>query len=159
MGESEKSVADLEREGDIAADYLEGFLDLADLDGNLDIGVVNGRSNVAITGGGEDLNLLGVAVVVNALQDLTRQVVQRETGQFCRLILDIEGSRSLREQELRREVDHAIAQLIAGRESIKLAQMSSYERKIVHDYVSERGFSSVSFGEGINRRLVISKSE
>ncbi len=155
----DRSIEQLEREGDIAADYLEGFLDIADLDGDLNLGASNGRAIVSITGGGEDLNRLGTPRVVNALQSLTRLAVQRETGEFSRLILDIDESRSAREQELRREVDHAIALIAAGKDRVELPAMSSFERKIVHDYVSERGYVSKSFGEGQDRRLVISAIE
>ena len=43
----------LEAEGDIAADYLEGLLDIIDVDGDLEMDVENGRAMVAIVG--EDL--------------------------------------------------------------------------------------------------------
>lgn len=152
---AEKSIAELEREGDLAADYVEGLLDIADLDGDLDLGIKNGRATVTVTGGGEDLNRLGTAQVVQALQDLSRLAVQQQTGEFSRLLLDIGGSREAREAEVLREVDSAIAQLAAGKESVQLPQMSSYERKLVHDYVAERGYKSASHGEGKNRRLVV----
>ena len=44
-------VARLEEEGDVAADYLEGLLDIADLDGDIDIDVENDRAALAIAGG------------------------------------------------------------------------------------------------------------
>ena len=47
----QKTVAKLEEEGDIAADYLEALLDIADLDGDIDIDVENGRASLAIAGG------------------------------------------------------------------------------------------------------------
>jgi spoIIIJ-associated protein len=157
--ETQVSVADLEREGDLAADYLERLLDIADLDGDLDLAVNNNRATVSITGGGRDLEALSAPETVQALQDLTRLAVQTSTGQFSRLLLDIGGSREAREQELHETVDHAIAALKAGRDHVELEAMSSYERKLVHDYVAERGFTSESFGEGRDRRLVISHSE
>lgn len=155
MTEVVADVAALEREGDLAADYIEGLLDIADLDGDLDLGVKNARATVTITGGGEDLNRLGAPRVVQALQDLSRLAVQRETGEFSRLLLDIGGSRKARESSLLREVDNSIAQLAAGKEAVTLPAMSSYERKLVHDYVAEKGYRSESHGEGRDRRLVI----
>ena len=92
---------------------------------------------------------------VQALQELTRLAVQSETGRFSRLILDIGGSREARATELRGLVDAAIAQLAAGRSEVELEPMSSYERKLVHDIVAERGHHSESRGEGRDRRLVI----
>lgn len=147
---------ELEAEGDLAADYIEGLLDLADLDGDLDISVASGRAYLSVTGGGEDLDRLAMAETVQALQDLTRIAVQNQTGRFSRLILDIGGSRDARAIELRGLVDSAIAQLAAGRAEVELEPMSSYERKLVHDIVAEQGHHSESRGEGRDRRLVIS---
>lgn len=151
-------VEQLEVEGDLAADYIEGLLDLADLDGDLDISVGSGRAYLSITGGGEDLDRLAMPDTVQALQDLTRIAVQNGTGRFSRLILDIGGSRDARATELRGLVDSAIAQIAAGRAEVELEPMSSYERKIVHDIVAELGHFSESRGEGRDRRLVISRA-
>jgi len=148
-------VEQLEAEGDLAADYIEGFLDIADLDGDLDISVASGRAYLSITGGGEDLDRLSMPDTVQALQELTRLSVQSETGRFSRLILDVGGSREARASELGRSVDAAIAQIVAGRAEVEFEPMSSYERKLVHDIVAERGYHSESRGEGRERRLVI----
>lgn len=149
------TVEELEAEGDFAADYIEGLLDIADLDGDLDISVASGRAYLSITGGGEDLDRLSMPDTVQALQELTRLAVQNATGEFSRLILDIGGSRDARAIELGRLVDSAVAQLIAGRAEVEFEPMSSYERKLVHDIVAERGYHSESRGEGRDRRLVV----
>ena len=74
-----KPVAKLEEEGDIAADYLEALLDIADLDGDIDIDVENNRASVAIVGAKLD-NLVGRdGEVLDALQELTRLAVQSST--------------------------------------------------------------------------------
>lgn len=148
-------LTELEEQGDHAADYLEGLLDLADLDGDLDLEVKNNRAYVGINGGGQDLEPLAMPEVVIALQELTRLAVQRKTGNYCGLILDVAGSREARVQELQKIADHAITALLAGKVEVELEQMSSYERKIVHDYISERGFHSESHGEGRARRLIV----
>jgi spoIIIJ-associated protein len=147
---------ELEAEGDLAADYIEGLLDLADLDGDLDISVASSRAYLSVTGGGEDLERLAMPETVQALQDLTRISVQNQTGRFSRLILDIGGSRDARATELRGLVNAAIAELAAGRSEVELEPMSSYERKLVHDLVAESGHHSESRGEGRDRRLVVS---
>ncbi len=147
----ELSLETLEADGDLAADYLEGLLDIADLDGDLDITVENGRAYVSVTGGGVSIDRIAAPDTVQALQDLTRLAVQAKTGRFSRLIIDVAGSRVAREEQLTGMVDAAIAQIAAGREEA----MSSYERKLVHDQVAERGYHSESQGEGKGRRLVI----
>ena len=151
------SLEELEADGDLAADYIEGLLDIADLDGDIDIEVANGRVYVSVTGGDEELDRLATADAVQALQDLARLAVQARAGRFSRLIVDIGGSRDARANELTRMVDAAVAQIAAGRSEVELEPMSSYERKLVHDEVAERGYHSESRGEGRDRRLVISK--
>lgn len=153
----EASETDTVDEGDLAADYLEGLLDIADLDGDIDIEVRNGRSYLSIrSDDSDDLHALSRGDVVQALQELTRLAVQQHTGEFSRLILDVAGSRQRREGELERLVEAAIEKIVAGASQAALPPMSSYERKLVHDLVSERGYQSASVGEGPDRHTVIS---
>lgn len=153
------SVADLDREGDVAADYIEELLDIADIDGDIDIDTRNGRAYISVNAEeGTNLRLLAKPDTVAALQELTRLAVQNSTGDFSRLILDIAGSRDARQAELATLVEHAVAKLEAGAAEAALPPMSSYERKLVHDIVSERGFVSTSRGEGRDRYTVISAS-
>jgi spoIIIJ-associated protein len=143
-------------EGDIAADYLEELLDLADLDGDIEIATRSGRVYLTVEAEeADDLRLLSKPDVVSALQELTRLAVHAKTGEFSRLILDIAGSRDARAEELQRLVDRAVERLEGGAASAALPPMSSYERKLVHDLVSERGFTSESEGEGAERHTVI----
>lgn len=143
-------------EGDIAADYLEELLDLADLDGDIEIATRAGRVYLTVEAEEPDaLRLLSKPDTVGALQELTRLAVHAKTGEFSRLILDIAGSRDARAEELQRLVDRAVERIEAGAASAALPPMSSYERKLVHDLVSERGFTSESEGEGSERHTVI----
>jgi spoIIIJ-associated protein len=153
------SEQDLVDEGDIAADYIEELLDIADIDGDIDIDAKSGRAYVSVTATeGANLRLLSKPDTVAAVQELARLAVQNKTGRFSRLILDIGGSRDQRAAELATLVDRAVARLEEGAASASLPPMSSYERKIVHDIVAERGFTSESEGEGRDRHTVISKS-
>ena len=102
--------------------------------------------------------LLADTDTVQALQELTRIAVQARTGRFSRLILDVGGSRDTRQRELARLVDRAIERLEDGASQASLPAMSSYERKLVHDIVAERGFTSESYGEGADRHTVISRA-
>ena len=146
----------LEQEGEVAADYIEELLDVCDLDGDLVIVARNGRAYVTVTSTqASDLAALSSPDVVAALQELTRIAVANQTGEFSRLILDIGGSREERAKDLAALVDAAIARLEGGAASAALPHMSSYERKLVHDLVSERGYVSASQGEGRDRHTVI----
>lgn len=149
----------LEHEGDFAADYIEALLDIADMDGDIDIAVRNGRAYVSVAGGDARLDQLSHPDTVNALQELARLAAQAKSGHYSRLILDIAGSRDARTEELKQLVDNAIVAITAGQSEVSLEPMSSYERKLVHDFVAERAYFSESRGEGRDRRLVIRKSE
>ncbi|MGW8482670.1 Jag family protein [Microbacterium sp. NPDC055903] len=151
----EPSVSDLEAEGDIAADFLEELLDIADIDGDLTLDVRQGRAYVSVEAEGDGLALLSGPDTVQALQELTRLAVQSKSGAFSRLILDVGGSRDARRRQLERLVDAAVAKLDEGATKASLPAMSSYERKLVHDIVSERGLVSESYGDGADRHTVI----
>lgn len=150
--------ADLEQEGDIAADYIEGLLDIADIDGDLELDVRQGRAYVSVESDGTSLRTLSDPETVQALQELTRLAVQNKTGHFSRVILDIGGSRDARQQELEKLVDRAIARLDEGASQASLPAMSSYERKLVHDIVSDRGLISESYGDGADRHTVLRRA-
>jgi spoIIIJ-associated protein len=146
-------------EGELAADYLENLLDIADLDGDIEIEVKQERTYVTVgSADTNDLDALSSPDVVSALQDLTRLAVQQKTGEFARLVLDVGGSREARERELEKLVGVAIEKIENGAKSAALPPMSSYERKLVHDMVGERGFQSGSEGEGKDRHTVITAS-
>ena len=151
------TVEQLEEEGDIAADFLEELMDIADIDGDLALDVKSGRAYVSLESEEPgSLALLSDPDTVQAVQELTRIAVQNRTGRFSRLILDIGGSRDTRQRELETLVDRAVARLEEGATQASLPPMSSYERKLVHDLVAERGYTSASEGEGRDRHTVIS---
>ena len=153
------TTTDTPDEGELAADYLEELLDIADLDGDIEIEIKNQRTYLSISSeDSDDLVPLSKPDVVQALQELTRLAVQQETGEFSRLILDIAGSREKREGELEELVSAAIARIEDGASQAALPPMSSYERKLVHDMVSEKGYQSESQGEGAERHTVITAS-
>jgi spoIIIJ-associated protein len=154
--ESRSSLHDrLEHEGDVAADYLEELLDIADLDGDLDMDVEGDRAAVSIVGA--DLtHLVGEhGEVLDALQELTRLAVYRETGERSRLMLDISGHRA----ELRRQLEElaasTAAQVKESGERVALRPMSPFERKVVHDAVAAAGLISESEGVEPRRYVVV----
>lgn len=153
---STPTASQLEEEGDVAADYIEEFLDICDLDGDIDIDARNGRAYLSVNApDAGSLRILSKPDTVNALQELTRLAVQNKTGGFSRLILDIGGSREARQAELTALVDRAISRIEEGAAEASLPPMSSYERKLVHDVVAERGYASDSRGESRDRHTVI----
>jgi spoIIIJ-associated protein len=148
-------VGKLEEEGDIAADYLEALLDITDLDGDIDIDVENDRASLAIVGGKLG-HLVGKAgEVLDAIQELTRLAVQTSTGDRSRLMLDIDGYRAGRKEELRKIAKESAETVTSTKSSLKLAPMNAFERKIIHDTIQDLGLTSESEGEDPDRSVVI----
>jgi spoIIIJ-associated protein len=145
----------LENEGDIAADYLEELLDIADLDGDLDMDVEGDRAAVSIVGADLDSLVGDDGSVLEALQELTRLAVYRETGERSRLMLDIGGYRADLRRNLVELAKEAIDEVRQTGEAVKLAPMSPFERKVVHDAVGEAGLKSESEGVEPTRCVVI----
>jgi spoIIIJ-associated protein len=147
----------LEREGDIAADYLEVLLDIADLDGDIDIDVEADRAAVSIIGNGLDRLVGPGGSTLDALQELTRLAVYRETGVRSRLMLDVGGHRARRREELGRIGQDAAQRVLDNGAAEKLAPMTPFERKVVHDAIAGiDGVVTESEGEEPERRIVIS---
>ena len=156
MSEEKKSaVTQLEEEGEVAADYLEGLLDITDLDGDIDIDVENDRAALAIAGG--KLNhLVGArGEVLDALQELTRLAVQTSLGERSRLMLDIDNFRSDKKDELAKLAKEVAEEVKSTGESVKLRPMNAFERKVVHDTIQEIGLTSESEGEDPDRCVVV----
>ena len=153
---SEADPALLEREGDIAADYLEGLLDIADLDGDIDIDVEGNRAAVSIVG--NDLGrLVGPqGATLEAIQELTRLAVHRETGIRSRLMVDIGGYRARKREELTALGTRTAERVRDEGSAVRLDPMTPFERKVVHDAVSAvDGVVSESEGEEPDRRIVV----
>jgi spoIIIJ-associated protein len=149
---------ELEKEGEIAADFIEEFLDLADLDGDLEIEFKQERVYLTVDSDGEsNLGKVSDPETVNAIQEITRLAVQSKTGEMSRLILDIAGSRDAKAKQLKDLVDKTLAKLEESDKDQHLKPMSSYDRKLVHDMVAEAGMVSESEGQGRDRHIVIRK--
>ena len=148
----------LEEEGDIAADYLEGLLDIADLDGDIEIGIEYDRAHLVVEGG-ELSHLVGKeGEVLDVLQELTRLAVQTATGERSRLMLDLDGFRSEKRASLTKLAEETADEVKSSGKAIKLAPMNAFERKIVHDTIQKIGLKSESEGEDPDRCVVVMPS-
>jgi len=156
--EGSDTLTRLEQEGEIAADYLEGLLDIADLDGDIDMDVEADRAAVSIISeSARDLQkLVGRdGEVLEALQELTRLAVHRETGDRSRLMLDIAGFRAKKREVLAALGAKAADEVKSSGEPVKLEPMTPFERKVVHDAVAAAGLRSESEGEEPQRFVVV----
>ena len=156
--EMKSRATQLEEEGDIAADYLEGLLDIADLDGDIEIGIENDRAHLVVEGG-ELSHLVGKdGEVLDALQELTRLAVQTSTGERSRLMLDLDGFRADKRNTLAKLAEETADEVKSSGKAVKLAPMNAFERKIVHDTIQKIGLKSESEGEDPDRCVVVMPS-
>ncbi|NYF56042.1 Jag family protein [Micromonospora purpureochromogenes] len=150
-GESE-----LFAQSEIAADYIEGLLDILDYDGDIDELVSGGRPVVEVVGA-QLQNLVGQrGATLEALQELARLAVFRQTGTPSRLLLDVGGYRATRRKELAAVAKNAVEKVKEHGEPVRLEPMSAFERKCVHDVVNAMsGVESESEGVEPNRRIIV----
>jgi spoIIIJ-associated protein len=151
-----ESDSELFRQSEIAADYIEGLLDILDVDGDIDELVQNGRPMVEVVGARLN-NLVGArGQTLEALQELTRLAVYRQTGEPSRLLLDVGGFRAARRKELVAVAKNAAEKVKQHGESVRLEPMSAFERKCVHDVINAMaGVASESEGVEPSRRIVV----
>ncbi|PFG34732.1 protein jag [Sanguibacter antarcticus] len=152
----------LEEEGEVAADYLEELLDIADLDGDIDIDVDHGRAALEVVADDQESlrHLVGRnGEVLEALQELTRLAVQTRTGERSRLMLDVAGYRAGRRVELTALATTIIEKVKSSGEKVALEPLNAFERKVVHDVVTDAGLVSESFGVDPQRYIQVSPAE
>jgi spoIIIJ-associated protein len=152
---AEVDLADLEQESEIAADYVEGLLDVADLDGDIDMDVEGDRALVSVVGATLQELIGPHGEVLEALQELTRLAVHRQTGARTRIMLDVGGYRARRRVELTELGQDAADEVKSSGVPRRLDAMTPFERKVVHDAVAAAGLRSESEGEEPNRRVVV----
>jgi spoIIIJ-associated protein len=152
---SDSPASGLERESEIAADYLEELLDIADLDGDIDMDIERDRASVSVVGGDLDHLVGSEGAVLDALQELTRLAVLTATGERSRLMLDIGGYRAGRRAVLTELGSTTAEQVKQTGEPVRLEAMNPFERKVVHDAIAAAGLRSESEGEEPHRRVVV----
>ena len=107
---------------------------------------------------GTDMNALtgrrGEAL--DALQYLTRLIIQHKTGQWASIVVDVEGFREKRSQTLRQMAEQMAERVKRDGRSIALEPMPPYERRIIHLALRNHpAVMTVSVGEGDARKVTI----
>ncbi len=148
--------AELFRQSEIAADYIEGLLDILDVDGDIDELVQSGRPMVEVVGGRLTSLVGNRGATLEALQELSRLAIYRQTGEPSRLLLDVGGFRAARRKELGAVAKNAVEKVKRYGEAVRLEPMTAFERKCVHDVINATaGVESESEGVEPSRRIVV----
>ncbi len=152
---------ELEEQGEVAADFLEGLLARMGMSADVDVEIRDGTAYVEIVAEGPDEEDMGLLIgrhglTLEALQELTRVVVGRRTGARCRVVVDVEDYRGRQRARLVARAREAAQRVARTGREVELEPMNAYERKVVHDTVAEvSGVTSSSRGEEPERRVVI----
>jgi spoIIIJ-associated protein len=160
----EVSDEDLDEQGEVAAEFLEGLFARMGVSADVEPVLEGGTMYVDVLGEGPDDDDMGLLIgrhgqTLEALQEITRVVVGQRTGMRARVVVDVEEYRRRQRERLEaraREIAQRVSR--SGREE-ELEPMNAYDRKVVHDAVSEiSGVQSSSRGEDPERRVVIRPS-
>lgn len=144
-------------QSEIAADYVEGLLDILDTDGDIDELVKDDRPIVEVVGEGLNQLVGPGGATLEALQELTRLAVFRKTGEHSRLMLDIGGFRAGRRAELQALAKKVADEVAQYGNPVRLDPMNAFERKCVHDVINARkDVASESEGTEPDRRVIVS---
>jgi len=93
---------------------------------------------------------------LDALQYLLSLVINKNTEQYTRVVLDVADYRSKREETLQRLARRVADKVAKTRRSITLEPMNPYERRIIHSTLQEyKNIDTQSIGEEPNRKVVI----
>ena len=152
----EQRLARLDREAELAADFVEGLLDLLDMPGDIEIEVNPNQAVVTVQDVGSGLLIGRRGATLEALQELVRCAVQKSTEMRSHVRVDVEGYRSRQIEKLRTKCRDAIAQVRESGKPVRLEPMDAYERKLMHDLAAAAsGVTSSSEGTEPRRRVVI----
>jgi spoIIIJ-associated protein len=155
---------DVEEQSELAADFIKGLLDAMGLDADIEINVTDGVSYVDVWGASahEDMGLLigKRGHNLDALQELLRSHVQRQTDERCQVQVDVEDYRKRRRTMIVHKARESARRVQKTGRPESLEPMSAYERKVVHDAVAEvGGLETASEGEEPQRFVVIRRAE
>ncbi len=152
--------AENERVLAISSDFLQGVLDRMGLQAGVIAQLVEGEEEILyrlnITG--DDLGILigRRAETLDALQYLTRLVVNQQTHRWYRIEVDVENYKQRREQSLQRLAKNMADRAVSEGRTIILEPMPARERRLIHLALRDRDdVRTESIGEGDARKVTI----
>lgn len=148
----------IEEQVEAARDFVAGVVERMGIQAGVET-VVLAEDAAEVRVVGEQLGILvgRGGSTVEALQDLTRTVVQRQTrARHGRLVVDVGDYRRLRREALERFVREVANEVLGTGVPQELDEMPPSDRKVVHDTINLiPGVTTRSVGEEPHRRVVI----
>ncbi len=152
--------AQLEREREIASEFVDGLVAAFGLEGDVSTSMDDDEIEVAVEGGDLGLLIGPKGQTLAAVQELTRTVVHRAMPERSGwLRVDVSGYRQRRKEALERFTVQVAQEVVDSGERRILEPMGAADRKIVHDAAQQvEGVVTLSEGEEPQRRVVIARS-
>lgn len=141
---------------DAVRELVERVAKALDLEGPVEIEETS--EEIVATLHGEDLGLFigRHGSTIDAVQHLAQRVGQRAGDSEARIVVDAEGYRERRRNALERQADRAAHDALRSGRPVALDAMTASERKLVHEYLRDRGdIETYSEGDEPDRHLVI----
>jgi len=164
-GASSEADAATQGQADVVMTFLEGLLDAMGIDADVEFNRVENVAYVDVWAPDEQDEDIGLLIgkgghTLEALQELVRSHVQREMGERCQVLVDVEDYRKRRRSQLVKRVRDVAKRVQKSGRPESLQPMTSYEHKVVHDTVSTMaGLETASEGEEPERHVVIRKRQ
>ncbi len=152
---------DLDNDAVVASstEFLSGLVGAFGYDGEVSSAITENVLELGVDGK-YGLMVGPKARTMDAIQELTRTVVQRAGNSELRIRVDIGGYRQLRREALEDYAAAALAKFEEDGGEVALESMPSADRKIVHDALSEAdGIVTRSDGREPRRRIIIEAAQ
>jgi len=156
---NDMSDTQLAEQGEVVRGFLVDLLDAFGLDGEVTATPAEeGAVELAVTGGDLGLLIGPKGATLQAVQELSRSMLQRQLPgeSHARIRVDVSGYRAKRKVALEGFVRKVAEDVVASGTQKALEPMAPPDRKVVHDTVNDiDGVHTVSEGEDARRRVVI----
>ena len=150
-----------EEVGAAAVSFMDGLTAAFGASGTSSLEIDGIELSVSVSGSELGLMVGPGGRTLNAIQDLARVAAQRRLGDHeTRLRIDVAGYRERREAALSSFARDVAEQVRSSGTARSLEPMSSADRKVVHDVLTdEAGVSSRSIGEDPDRRIIVEPAD
>jgi spoIIIJ-associated protein len=144
----------------VLRELLEEVVDSLGLDAEVRIEQADGVLMGSVEGDDLGLFIGRRGQTIDAVQHLAQRIVFRGGAPESRVVIDADGYRERREETLRSLAADAAEESLRSGEAIELDPMPASERRIVHEYLRERGgVQTHSEGNEPERYLVVEPGE
>ena len=130
---------------------IEANLEIRKREKNIEINIFSNNNSILIGKEGKTLD---------SLQNIIRQITLKEFGEKYRVTVDVENYKEHRITNIERTARKIAREVARTKVEAKLETMNSYERRIVHNTLSNNKYVyTESIGEEPNRYVVIKLTE